>query len=291
MAFKNTLIKCLIWLGFLFVNSAITTGLVYAGVRLGVIPTVLLFAAVCHAARSCCKAYDRKHAPLPSTADTGEEPKSISPADGAAAEEPVERKKTGKKPKWAKLSSSRKPRACSRSSLSRRTNRVASRRNRSFLPSRHWWSYLLHPAACSGIICNACRKVCRLQTDPSWRRLPTSERLTNALTDMWIILKNTYHGNMFLSLIDSAIPEHLRAASAATPFRIRIHIHGINENLQIRNSGHEHVCEKQCIGMCSLARKAPHRRGAGLCLIAAAQAPPATRRHRRRLACASRRGG
>ena len=43
-------------------------------------------------------------------------------------------KKTGKKPKWAKLSSSRKPRACSRSSLSRRTNRAASRRNRSFLP-------------------------------------------------------------------------------------------------------------------------------------------------------------
>ena len=65
MAFKNTLIKCLIWLGFLFVNSAITTGLVYAGVRLGVIPTVLLFAVACYAARSCCKAFDRKHAPLP----------------------------------------------------------------------------------------------------------------------------------------------------------------------------------------------------------------------------------
>ena len=60
MAFKNTLTKCLIWLGFLFVNSAITTGLVYAGVRLGVIPTVLLFAVACYAARSCCKAYDRK---------------------------------------------------------------------------------------------------------------------------------------------------------------------------------------------------------------------------------------
>lgn len=92
MAFKNTLIKCLIWLGFLFVNSAITTGLVYAGVRLGVIPTVLLFAVACYAARSCCKAYDRKHAPLPSVADTGEEPKSASlVADGAAAEEPAER--------------------------------------------------------------------------------------------------------------------------------------------------------------------------------------------------------
>lgn len=91
MAFKNTLIKCLIWLGFLFVNSAITTGLVYAGVRLGVIPTVLLFAVACYAARSCCKAYDRKHAPLPSVADTGEEPKSASlVADGAAAEEPAE---------------------------------------------------------------------------------------------------------------------------------------------------------------------------------------------------------
>lgn len=103
MAFKNTLIKCLIWLGFLFVNSAITTGLVYAGVRLGVIPTVLLFAAVCHAARSCCKAYDRKHAPLPSTADTGEEPKSISPADGAAAEEPVERQENREEAKMGEI--------------------------------------------------------------------------------------------------------------------------------------------------------------------------------------------
>lgn len=106
MAFKNTLIKCLIWLGFLFVNSAITTGLVYAGVRLGVIPTVLLFAVACYAARSCCKAHDRKYAPLPDATDVGEEPKSISPADGAAAEEPAERQKTVKKPKWAKLSSS-----------------------------------------------------------------------------------------------------------------------------------------------------------------------------------------
>lgn len=200
-------------------------------------------------------------------------------------------KKTVKKPEWAKLSSSRMPRACSRSSLSRRTNRAASRRNRSFLLSRYWRSCLLHPAACSGIICNACRKAGRLQTDPSWRRLPTSERLTNALTDMWIILKNTYHGNMFLSLIDSAIPEHLRATSAATPFRIRILIHGINEDFKIINSGYSMTRERQCMGMYAWVRKAPHRRGAGLCLIAAAQAPPATRRHRRRLACASRRGG
>lgn len=54
MAFKNTLIKCLIWLGFLFVSSAITTGLAYAGVLLGAIPTILLFAVACYAARSCC---------------------------------------------------------------------------------------------------------------------------------------------------------------------------------------------------------------------------------------------
>lgn len=45
MAFKSTLIKCLIWVGFLFVSSAITTGLAYAGVLLGAIPTILLFAA------------------------------------------------------------------------------------------------------------------------------------------------------------------------------------------------------------------------------------------------------
>ena len=104
MAFKNTLIKCLIWLGFLFGNSAITTGLVYAGVRLGVIPTVLLFAVACYAARSCCKAYDRKHAPLPSVADTGEEPKSASlVADGAAAEEPAERQENREEAKMGEI--------------------------------------------------------------------------------------------------------------------------------------------------------------------------------------------
>ena len=224
MAFKNTLIKCLIWLGFLFVSSAITTGLAYAGVLLGAIPTVLLFAVACHAARSCCKAYDRKHAPLPSAADTGEEPKPISPADGAAAEEPAERQENREEAKMGEII--QLPKA---NSLSRRTNRAASRRNRSFLPSRYWWSCLLHPAACSGIICNACRKVCRLQTDLSWRRLPTSERLTNALTDTWITSKNMHRVNTFRSLIDSAIPEHLKATSAATPFRARIRIRGTNK--------------------------------------------------------------
>ena len=104
MAFKNTLIKCLIWLGFLFVNSAITTGLVYAGVRLGGVPTILLFAVACYAARSCCKAYDRKHAPLPSVADTGEEPKSASlVADGAAAEEPAERQENREEAKMGEI--------------------------------------------------------------------------------------------------------------------------------------------------------------------------------------------
>lgn len=104
MAFKNTLIKCLIWLGFLFVNSAITTGLVYAGVLLGGVPTILLFAVACYAARSCCKAYDRKHAPLPSAADTGEEPKSASlVADGAAAEEPAERQENREEAKMGEI--------------------------------------------------------------------------------------------------------------------------------------------------------------------------------------------
>lgn len=104
MAFKNTLIKCLIWLGFLFVSSAITTGLAYAGVLLGAIPTILLFAVACYAARSCCKAYDRKHAPLPSVADTGEEPKSASlVADGAAAEEPAERQENREEAKMGEM--------------------------------------------------------------------------------------------------------------------------------------------------------------------------------------------
>lgn len=97
MAFKNTLIKCLIWLGFLFVSSAITTGLAYAGVLLGGVPTILLFAV------ACCKAYDRKHAPLPSATDTGEEPKSASPADGAAAEEPAERQENREEAKMGEI--------------------------------------------------------------------------------------------------------------------------------------------------------------------------------------------
>lgn len=104
MAFKNSWIKCLIWLGFLFVSSAITTGLAYAGVRLGGVPTILLFAVACYAARSCCKAYDRKHAPLPSVADTGEEPKSASlVADGAAAEEPAERQENREEAKMGEI--------------------------------------------------------------------------------------------------------------------------------------------------------------------------------------------
>ncbi|MFR6424524.1 MAG: hypothetical protein ACLUNO_02235 [Oscillospiraceae bacterium] len=64
---------------------------------------MLLFAVVCHAARSCCEAYDRKHAPLPSAADTGEEPKSISPADGAAAEEPAERQENREEAKMGEI--------------------------------------------------------------------------------------------------------------------------------------------------------------------------------------------
>lgn len=103
MAFKNTLIKCLIWLVFLLVNSAITTGLAYAGVLLGAIPTVLFFAVACYAARSCCKAHDRKYAPLPSAADTGEEPKPISPADGAAAEEAAERQENREEAKMGEM--------------------------------------------------------------------------------------------------------------------------------------------------------------------------------------------
>lgn len=103
MAFKNTLIKCLIWLVFLLVNSAITTGLAYAGVLLGGVPTVLFFAVACCAARSCCKAHDRKYAPLPDATDVGEEPKPISPADGAAAEEPAERQENREEAKIGEI--------------------------------------------------------------------------------------------------------------------------------------------------------------------------------------------
>lgn len=243
MAFKNSWIKCLIWLGFLFVNSAITTGLAYAGVLLGGVPTILLFAVACYAARSCCKAYDRKHAPLPSAADTGEEPKSASLADGAAAEEPAERQENREEAKMGEI--------------------IQLPKAKSVQPEQP-------------VKENEPRRVSQKPV------ILTLSALVVVLTASCCLLG--YH----LQCVQESL---LRATSAATPFRIRIHIHGINENLQIRNSGHEHVCEKQCIGMCSLARKAPHRRGAGLCLIAAAQAPPATRRHRRHLACASRRGG
>lgn len=167
MAFKNSLIKCLIWLGFLFVNSAITTGLAYAGVRLGAIPPCCFSPSPATprvpAAKHMTGNMRLCQAPL-----TPEKSQSLLLRQTVLLQKNRQSgKKTGKKSKWAKLSSSKTPRACSRSSLSRRTNRAASRRNRSFLPSRYWWSCLLHPAACSGIICNACRKVCRRQTDPS----------------------------------------------------------------------------------------------------------------------------
>ena len=138
MAFKNSLIKCLIWLGFLFVSSAITTGLAYAGVLLGAIPTVLLFAVACHAARSCCKAYDRKHAPLPSATDTGEEPKSISPADGAAAEEPAERQENREEAKMGEIIQLKNAKSVQPEQPVKENKPRASRRNRSFLPSRYW---------------------------------------------------------------------------------------------------------------------------------------------------------
>lgn len=281
MAFKNTLIKCLIWLGFLFVNSAITTGLAYAGVRLGAIPTVLLFAVACYAARSCCKAYDRKHAPLPSAADTGEEPKPASPADGAAAEEPAERQENREEAKMGEMIQLPKAKSV-QPEQSVKENKPRRVSQKPVILTLLVLVVVLTASCCLLGYHLQCGIVCRLQTDLSWRRLPISERLTNALTDTWITSKNMHRVNTFRLLIDSAIPEHLRATSAATPFRIRIHIHGINENLQIRNS----VLE------CVLWRAKP-RTGVvrGFVLIAAAQAPPATRRHRRRLACASRRGG
>lgn len=235
MAFKNSWIKCLIWLGFLFVSSAITTGLAYAGVRLGGVPTILLFAVACYAARSCCKAYDRKHAPLPSVADTGEEPKSASlVADGAAAEEPAERQENREEAKMGEI--------------------IQLPKAKSVQPEQP-------------VKENKPRRVSQKPV------ILTLSVLVVVLTASCCLLG--YH----LQCVQESL---LRAASAATPFRIRIHIHGINENLQIRNS----VLE------CVLWRAKP-RTGAvrGFVLIAAGRAPPATRRHRRRLACASRRGG
>lgn len=280
MAFKNSWIKCLIWLGFLFVSSAITTGLAYAGVLLGGVPTILLFAVACYAARSCCKAYDRKHAPLPSVADTGEEPKSASPADGAAAEEPAERQENREEAKMGEMIQLPKAKSV-QPEQSVKENKPRRVSQKPVILTLLVLVVVLTASCCLlGYHLQCVQKSLSAANRSILRRLPTSERLTNALTDMWITWKNTYHGNMFLSLIDSAIPEHLRAASAAIPFRILIH--GINENIKIRNS----VLE------CVLWRAKP-RTGVvrGFVLIAAAQAPTATRRHRRHLACASRRGG
>lgn len=53
--------KVLIWVGCIFVTSLIVGVLGYAGVRLGAIPTVLLYAAMIWVARSLCKAHDEKH--------------------------------------------------------------------------------------------------------------------------------------------------------------------------------------------------------------------------------------
>lgn len=243
MAFKNSWIKCLIWLSFLFVSSAITTGLAYAGVLLGGVPTILLFAVACYAARSCCKAYDRKHAPLPSAADTGEEPKPISPADGAAAEEPAERQENREEAKMGEI--------------------IQLPKAKSVQPEQ--------PVK---------------ENEP--RRVSQKPVILTLLVLVVVLTASCCLLGYHLQCVQKSL---LRAASAAIPFRIWILIHGINEDFKIINSGYSMTRERQYIGMCSLARKAPHRRGAGLCLIAAAQAPPATRRHRRRLACASRRGG
>lgn len=181
-----------------------------------------------------CHTYDRKHAPLPSVADTGEEPKSASLADGAAAEEPAERQENREEAKMGEI--------------------IQLPKAKSVQPEQP-------------VKENEPRRVSQKPV------ILTLSVLVVVLTASCCLLG--YH----LQCVQKSL---LRAASAATPFRIRIHIHGINENLQIRNS----VLE------CALGRAKP-RTGAvrGFVLIAAGRAPPATRRHRRRLACASRRGG
>ena len=53
--------KVLIWIGCILLTSLIVVALGYTGVRLGGIPTALLYAVMIWVARSLCKAYDEKH--------------------------------------------------------------------------------------------------------------------------------------------------------------------------------------------------------------------------------------
>ena len=53
--------KFLIWVGWLTLGAVITTSLrIYAGVHLGGIPTVILYALIFFGAHKSCKAYDRR---------------------------------------------------------------------------------------------------------------------------------------------------------------------------------------------------------------------------------------
>lgn len=93
MPFVKTLVKCLIWIGCLFCSSAVSTGLTYAGVTLGGVPAVLLFALACYAARSFCADYDRHHSQPPD--DSGEEPAAQSPEDEAVQPTSAQPEKLG----------------------------------------------------------------------------------------------------------------------------------------------------------------------------------------------------
>lgn len=58
---KHKLIKALIWFFGLFVAGAIPTALMLAGVRLGAIPTIILYALVIWICSTACKSYNERY--------------------------------------------------------------------------------------------------------------------------------------------------------------------------------------------------------------------------------------
>ncbi len=70
--------KVLIWIGCIFVTSFVIVALRFAGIYLGAIPTLIVYAIMFWIASSLCKSYDEKH---PSSNKASEQ-KKVTPSNG-----------------------------------------------------------------------------------------------------------------------------------------------------------------------------------------------------------------